>query len=86
MAEDLDPAAGRQQQRDEHLDRRGLAGAVGPEQAEQLAALDLEGDAAHGVDDLLGAAQPAAGAEDPPQVGHIDDAHPRPRSRMLRRP
>ena len=43
-------ARGGQQQRDEHLDRGGLAGAVGPEQPEQLAALDREVDPAHRLD------------------------------------
>jgi hypothetical protein len=43
-------AGGRQQQRDEHLDRRGLARTVGPEQPEQLAALDGEVDPPHRLD------------------------------------
>ena len=40
----------RDQQRDQHLDRRRLAGAVRPEQPEELALLDLEADAADGLD------------------------------------
>jgi hypothetical protein len=35
----------RHQQRDEHADQRRLAGAVGPEQTEDLALLDVKGDA-----------------------------------------
>ena len=38
------------QERDQHLDRRRLAGPVRPEQAEQLARADLEAHAAHGLD------------------------------------
>ena len=44
------PAAGRVDERAEHLDRRRLAGAVGAEEAEDLAARDLEVDPAHGFD------------------------------------
>ena len=43
-------AARRQQQRDQHLDRRRLAGAVRAEQPEELALLDRERDAAHRLD------------------------------------
>ena len=42
-------ARGRQQQGDQHLDGGGLAGAVRPQQPEQLAALDREVDAADRV-------------------------------------
>ena len=42
--------ARREEQRDQHLDRRRLAGAVRAEQAEQLALLDGERDAAHRLD------------------------------------
>ena len=46
MAEDLDVALGRIQQAQQQLHGGGLAGAVGPEQAEHLAAAHLE---VHGV-------------------------------------
>jgi hypothetical protein len=41
------PAAGREKARD-HLHRRGLAGAVGPEEAEHLAGADAEADLVDG--------------------------------------
>src|SRR5947209_6286964 len=41
----------------EDLHRRRLAGAVGAEQAEDLAAADLEGDPAHGLDAVVGLPQ-----------------------------
>ena len=41
-------AGGGRQQAGEHLDGGGLAGAVGPQEAEDLAGLDLEGHAVHG--------------------------------------
>ena len=47
-AADLDLALVRLAQPEEALDRRGLAGAVRAEQAEDLALLDLEADAIHG--------------------------------------
>ena len=40
----------RDEERDQHLDRRRLAGAVRAEEAEELALLDREADAAHGLD------------------------------------
>src|ERR1051325_2422444 len=43
-------ARGRDQQRDQHLDRGRLAGAVRAEQAEELALGHLEVDPAHGLD------------------------------------
>ena len=48
------PARGRLCQRAEHVDRRRLAGAVGPEEAEHLAHPDLEVDAAHRPDLAIG--------------------------------
>src|SRR5262249_6936166 len=48
--EDVRRPRGGDQQRDQHLDRRRLAGAVRAEQAEQLALGDLERDSAHGLD------------------------------------
>ena len=50
MAGDARAAAGRARERAQHVDRRRLAGAVGPEEAEHLAARDLEADAAHRLD------------------------------------
>ena len=38
----MDRPFGRGQQRREHLDRRGLAGAIGPEECENLTRLDAE--------------------------------------------
>ena len=46
VAEDLDRAAGRLRQPGRAVDQRRLAGPVGAEQAEELARLDLERDAA----------------------------------------
>ncbi len=46
-AEELDAARGRRLQPLEHLDGRGLAGAVRPEQPETDAALHLEVDTGH---------------------------------------
>ena len=42
FVEDQRLALGREQQAEQQLDRRGLPGAVGPEQAEDLAAMHLE--------------------------------------------
>ena len=50
VAGDAGVAAGRLDQRAEHRDRRRLAGAVGAEEAEDLARRDLEVDAAHRLD------------------------------------
>ena len=50
VAGDVGAAAGRLGERAEHVDRRRLAGAVGAEEAEDLAAGDVEADAAHGLD------------------------------------
>jgi len=47
VAGDGRPAAGRQQQRRQHPHRRRLAGAVGPEEAEDLALRDGDVDALH---------------------------------------
>ena len=56
-------AAGRAQQRREHAQRRGLAGPVRAEEADDLAGVDVEVDATHGVDvtstGLVGAGQAA---------------------------
>ena len=49
VAEDLGPAAVDVQQGGEHPEHRGLAGAVGAEDAEDLAAVHLEVDAVHGA-------------------------------------
>ena len=46
----------------EDLDGGGLPGAVGPEQPEDLAPLDREGEPAHGLDGAVRLAQ----------VGHLD--------------
>ena len=43
LAEDEGVAVGREEQAEQQLDGGGLAGAVGPEQAEDLAAVDLAG-------------------------------------------
>jgi hypothetical protein len=55
-AADQRPAAGRPYPRGEHADRRRLAGAVRPEQAEHLAARDRERDPVDRVDRRLGVA------------------------------
>jgi hypothetical protein len=51
----LDPARGRAEDRGEHAQRGGLAGAVRAEEPEHLPRLRREGDAVHGAD-LAGAA------------------------------
>jgi hypothetical protein len=51
-----------------HAERRGLAGAVGPEQADHLAEIDLEVDA---IDDLAAAVVLA-------EALHFEDGHARP--------
>ena len=43
LAEDEGLAVGREEQAEQQLDGGGLAGAVGAEQAEDLAAVDLRG-------------------------------------------
>ena len=48
--EHLDVAGGRLREAEDHVDRGGLAGAVGAEERDDLARLDLEVDAADGVD------------------------------------
>ena len=53
MALDLDLAAGRMEQARQHLERRGLAGAVRAEEADPLAALDREADAVDRLDHLV---------------------------------
>ncbi len=57
---DRDPPGRGDEDAGQHLDRRRLAGAVRPEVAEQLAALDLEGDLVHRLDDGPLAAEPPA--------------------------
>ena len=60
-AVELHAAAGRRQQRGEHLDGGGFAGAVGAEKREDLALGDIEGDVVDGgevaefLDQSLGA-------------------------------
>ena len=50
VAEDLDRAPGRLREPGRAVDQRRLAGAVGPQQAEQLPRLDLQRDAAQRLD------------------------------------
>ena len=59
-AEGVRLAARRMEQPRQHLERRGLAGAVRPEEADDLARLDLERDAGHGFDRLRLPAEEAA--------------------------
>jgi len=56
VALDLGLAARRMQQAGEHLQRRGLAGTVGPEEADALAALDRKAHAIDCLDELVLAA------------------------------
>ena len=64
----------RDQQRDEHLDRRRLARAVRPEEAEELALLDREADPAHGLDLERAAAERAGGGPvRAVQIDRLDD-------------
>jgi hypothetical protein len=76
VAEDAGVPRGRDQERDQHLDRRRLAGAVRPEQAEKLALLDLEADALDCFD-LFDPAADRAGVRlvDAAQVVCLDDGH-----------
>ncbi len=60
-AEELGAAAVHRQQGGEHLEHRGLPGAVGPEHAEHLATVHLEVDAVDG-------AHVAEGLDEPPGV------------------
>ena len=53
VPEDADPSLGRPDQAHEHPQRRRLARAVGPEQAEDLAAPHLEGQVADGDEPVL---------------------------------
>ena len=46
-------AGRRREERREHAQGRGLAGPVGPEEAEDLAGADVQVDAAHGLDPVL---------------------------------
>ena len=48
VAADLDRAGGGLQQADDHLDGRGLPGAVGAQEAKDLAAVDFEADIVDG--------------------------------------
>ena len=48
LAEHLDPAGGRAVQAEDEAQEGGLAGAVGPEQAEDAARLDRQGDVVEG--------------------------------------
>ena len=52
-AQRLGPAAGRLGDAGEDLEQRALAGAVAADDADDLAALDLEGDVAQGPDGVL---------------------------------
>ena len=69
-------ARGRNQQRDQHLDRRRLAGPVRAEQAEELPRLDREAHPANGLD-LLRPATNRAGVRPigPPQLVRLDRSH-----------
>src|SRR5688572_27295820 len=59
---------------DQHLDRRRLAGAVRPEEAEQLALADLEADAANGLDLERPPAEGARGRlVGPVEIDRFDD-------------
>src|SRR5204862_3317448 len=76
QAVELERATRGAQQRGEHLDGRRLAGAVGAEEREDLAGLDVEGDVVDGGD----------GAERPDDVLDADDGvsgHGSLRARMI---
>jgi hypothetical protein len=47
VTEDHGTAAGWREESGEHLDRRGLACSVGPEESEDLGLPDIEGDVVH---------------------------------------
>ena len=53
VAEDLDLAAGLVDQRGDDADRGGLAGAVRPQQREEIALLHVQIDALEGLDAVL---------------------------------
>ena len=76
VSEHLRRPGGRDQQRDQHLDRRGLSGAVRAEQAEKLALLDREADAADRLDvHPLAADGPGRRAVGAVEVDCLDDGH-----------
>src|SRR5256885_5285756 len=69
-------ARGRDQQRDQHLDRGRLAGAVRSEEAEELALGDLEGDAPHRLDlERPAAEDPGRGLIGAPKIPRLDRRH-----------
>ncbi|GAA4557569.1 hypothetical protein GCM10010309_70060 [Streptomyces violaceochromogenes] len=61
VAEDADHAGGHGQQGGDAADGGGLAGAVGPEQPEDLALPDGEVESVHGVVVAEGVGEPGAG-------------------------
>jgi hypothetical protein len=69
VAGDRGGAAGGRDQRGEHAQGGGLAGAVGAEEAEDLARLDGEVDAPYGFD------RSVAAAEGVGESGGADDCH-----------
>src|SRR5581483_1733603 len=72
---DPGPPAGRDDGGGEHPDRRGLAGAVGTQQAEHLAGGDLKVDGLHGLD-AAGVGLAETANVDHRRVGGIDVTHP----------
>ena len=76
VAEHARASRRRDEQRDQHLDRRRLARAVRAEEAEELALLDLEAHAAHRLDLFHAAAdRPGVGAVGAVEVLRFDDGH-----------
>ena len=61
-------AAGGMEQAGEHLERGGLAGAVGPEEADELPFLDRKADVFHGGSLLVFATQQAAQRTEQPRL------------------
>ena len=78
VAEDADVAGVRRAVALEDLHERGLAGAVGPEDGEHLAAADVEVDAVERLRDaVVGLAQAAHATADGGGSGGVADAPPR---------
>src|SRR5262249_22997103 len=71
-------ARGGKEQRDQHLDRRGLAGAVWPQEPEKLALADLEADAADRLHLERATAERARrGTVRTAELGRLDHGHAR---------
>ncbi|WP_371814273.1 hypothetical protein [Phycicoccus sp. HDW14] len=80
QVEDGDVTVGRRRQAEDHVDGRGLAGAVRPEEGQDLAAADREVDATDGLDvaEVLGHGAEGDRVHDIHGVAEPDPAPPTP--------